>query len=105
MRRILSTSLLLLKVYATMSTRPSADLPQSPEALFGARVLKVWAIQGVGVKEDADGVVEGYAVLRRVGRSFQRVPLEHPIEYIRNSGYPPSLDLPRRMYFLGNIVS
>ena len=49
--------------------------PQEPR--LRRRVLQVRAIERVGIQEDGHRVVERDAVLRRVGLSLPRVPLEH----------------------------
>ncbi len=77
MIRIASASPLLLNVYATMSTRPLRDRPSPQEPRLRRRVLQVRAIERVGIQEDGHGVVERDAVLRGVGLSLPRVPLEH----------------------------
>ena len=40
-------------------------------------MLQVWTVEGQIVEEDADGLIEHDAVLRRVGLGLPRVPLEH----------------------------
>jgi hypothetical protein len=49
--------------------------PQEPR--FRRGVLQVRAIECLGIQEDRHSVLEGDAVLRRVGLSLPRVPLEH----------------------------
>ena len=41
------------------------------------RVLHIGTIEGLRIREDGRGLVEGDAVLREIGRRLCRVPLEH----------------------------
>ena len=77
MIRIASASPLLLNVYATMSTRPPGGSTKPQEPRFRRGVLQIRAIECLGIQEDRHSVLEGDAVLRRVGLSLPRVPLEH----------------------------
>jgi hypothetical protein len=77
MIRIASASPLLLNVYATMSTCPPADRPSRRNRDLRRRVLEVGAIECLGIQEDRHGVLKRDAMLRRVGLSLPRVPLQH----------------------------
>ena len=50
---------------------------KAQEPRLRRRVLQVRAIERLGIQEDGHGLVEGDAVLRRVGLSLPRVPREH----------------------------
>jgi hypothetical protein len=77
MIRIASASPLLLNVYATIKHAAARRAPKPQESRLRRRVLQVWAVERVGIEEDGHGVVERDVVLRRVGLSLSRVPLEH----------------------------
>ena len=72
-----SASPLLLNVYATISTRPLRIDQVAGTATPPTSAAEVWAIERLGIQEDGHGIIEGDAVLRRVGLSLPRVPLEH----------------------------
>ena len=60
---------------------PVGGRTQTQVARLRLGVREVEAIQCVRVDEHGHGVVERHAVLRRVGRSLSRVPLEHDLVY------------------------
>ena len=54
---------------------PRPTKPQKPRLC--RRVLQVRTIKCLGIQEDGHGILERDPVLRRVGLSLSRVPLEH----------------------------
>src|SRR5690242_4874452 len=77
MIRIASASLLLLRVYATISTCPLAHLPSRRNRASADECRRSKAIERVGIQEHRQGLVERDAVFRRVGFGLSRIPLEH----------------------------
>ena len=55
---------------------PVGRAPQAPKTCFGGGVPQVGTVEGIGIEKDSHGLIEGDAMLLRVGVRLSRVPIE-----------------------------